>query len=51
MSDQLHHHHRHPPRSEPAWVIATGAVISGPATKALDVYDVQELEGRIHIRA
>ena len=31
--------------------IATGAVISGPATEPLDVYEVQELEGRIHIRA
>jgi 3-phenylpropionate/trans-cinnamate dioxygenase ferredoxin component len=31
--------------------ITTGAVINGPATKALNVYDVQEVEGRIHIRA
>ena len=31
--------------------IATGAVISGPATEALGVYEVEELEGRIHIRA
>jgi 3-phenylpropionate/trans-cinnamate dioxygenase ferredoxin component len=31
--------------------IATGAVISGPATEALHVYEVQELEGRIQIRA
>jgi 3-phenylpropionate/trans-cinnamate dioxygenase ferredoxin component len=31
--------------------ITTGAVISGPATEPLDVYEVQELEGRIHIRA
>jgi nitrite reductase/ring-hydroxylating ferredoxin subunit len=31
--------------------IPTGAVISGPATEALGVYAVEELEGRIHIRA
>ena len=31
--------------------IATGAVISGPATEALGVYEVEELEGHIHIRA
>ena len=31
--------------------IATGAVIGGPATKALEVYDVQELDGSIRIRA
>ena len=31
--------------------IATGAVISGPATETLDVYEVEELEGRIRIRA
>jgi 3-phenylpropionate/trans-cinnamate dioxygenase ferredoxin subunit len=31
--------------------ITTGAVISGPATEPLDVYEVQESEGRIHIRA
>ena len=31
--------------------IATGAVISGPATEPLDVYEVQEVEGRIQIRA
>jgi 3-phenylpropionate/trans-cinnamate dioxygenase ferredoxin component len=31
--------------------IATGAVIDGPATKALNVYEVQEVEGSIQIRA
>jgi nitrite reductase/ring-hydroxylating ferredoxin subunit len=31
--------------------ITTGAVISGPATKALNVYEVQEIEGSIQIRA
>jgi 3-phenylpropionate/trans-cinnamate dioxygenase ferredoxin component len=31
--------------------ITTGAVISGPATEALAVYEVQELEGNIQIRA
>jgi nitrite reductase/ring-hydroxylating ferredoxin subunit len=31
--------------------ITTGAVLSGPATEPLDVYEVQELEDRIHIRA
>jgi|SRR5215472_2488521 len=31
--------------------IATGAVINGPATKALNVYEVQELEGSIRVRA
>jgi 3-phenylpropionate/trans-cinnamate dioxygenase ferredoxin component len=31
--------------------ITTGAVIGGPATEPLDLYAVQELEGRIHIRA
>ena len=30
--------------------ITTGAVINGPATKALNVYDVQEVEGSIQIR-
>jgi 3-phenylpropionate/trans-cinnamate dioxygenase ferredoxin component len=30
--------------------ITTGAVISGPATETLDVYEVQEVEGRIRIR-
>lgn len=27
--------------------IATGAVINGPATKALKVYEVQEVEGSV----
>jgi 3-phenylpropionate/trans-cinnamate dioxygenase ferredoxin subunit len=31
--------------------ITTGAVLSGPATKALDVYEVQEVEGSVRIRA
>lgn len=31
--------------------ISTGAVIDGPATEALNVYEVQEVEGRIQIRA
>ena len=31
--------------------ITTGAVINGPATKALSVYEVQEMEGSIRIRA
>jgi len=31
--------------------ITTGAVINGPATKALNVYEVQEVEGSIRIRA
>jgi nitrite reductase/ring-hydroxylating ferredoxin subunit len=30
--------------------IATGAVIAGPATKPLNVYEVQEIEGSIQIR-
>ncbi len=30
--------------------VTTGAVISGPATKSLNVYEVQELEGSIQIR-
>ncbi len=30
--------------------IATGAVIKGPATGALNVYEVQEVEGGIQIR-
>jgi 3-phenylpropionate/trans-cinnamate dioxygenase ferredoxin component len=29
--------------------ILTGAVINGPATKALNVYAVQEVEGRVQI--
>jgi len=31
--------------------ITTGAVINGPATEALNVYEVQEVEGSIRIRA
>lgn len=31
--------------------IATGAVIAGPATEALDIYEVQEVDGNIQIRA
>jgi nitrite reductase/ring-hydroxylating ferredoxin subunit len=31
--------------------IATGAVISGPATEALKVYEVQEADGSIQLRA
>ncbi len=31
--------------------ITTGAVINGPATNALNVYEVQELDGSIQIRA
>lgn len=31
--------------------ITTGAAISGPATEGLKVYEVQELESSIHIRA
>lgn len=31
--------------------ITTGVVINGPATAALSVYEVKEVEGRIHIRA
>ena len=31
--------------------ITTGTVISGPATKPLNVYQVQEFEGSIRIRA
>jgi 3-phenylpropionate/trans-cinnamate dioxygenase ferredoxin component len=31
--------------------VTTGAVINGPATEALDVYDVQEVDGSIQIRA
>ena len=30
--------------------IATGAVIDGPATEALKMYEVQEIEGNIRIR-
>ena len=31
--------------------IATGSVINGPATEALNLYEVQEVEGSIQIRA
>ena len=31
--------------------IATGAVINGPATEALKVYDAQEIDGSIQVRA
>jgi 3-phenylpropionate/trans-cinnamate dioxygenase ferredoxin component len=31
--------------------IATGAVINGPATEGLNVYEVQEVGGGIQIRA
>lgn len=31
--------------------ITTGAVINGPATNGLKVYEVQEVDGRIQIRA
>jgi 3-phenylpropionate/trans-cinnamate dioxygenase ferredoxin subunit len=31
--------------------IATGAVITGPATEALQVYEVQEVDGSIQLRA
>ena len=31
--------------------ITTGAVVNGPATEALNVYEVQEVEGSIRIRA
>ena len=30
--------------------ITTGAVINGPATEALHVYDVQEVDGHVQIR-
>ena len=30
--------------------VTTGAVVNGPATEALNVYEVQEVEGRIQIR-
>jgi nitrite reductase/ring-hydroxylating ferredoxin subunit len=30
--------------------ITTGAVLNGPATKALNVYEAQEIEGSIQIR-
>jgi 3-phenylpropionate/trans-cinnamate dioxygenase ferredoxin subunit len=31
--------------------ITTGAVLSGPATKELKLYDVQEADGGIQVRA
>jgi nitrite reductase/ring-hydroxylating ferredoxin subunit len=31
--------------------ITTGAVINGPATEALNVYEVQEVDGSVQIRA
>ena len=31
--------------------ISTGAVVNGPATEALNVYPVRDLEGRIQLRA
>ena len=31
--------------------VATGAVINGPATEALKVYDAQEIDGSIQVRA
>ena len=31
--------------------IGTGAVVNGPATEALNLYDVQETQGSIQIRA
>ena len=31
--------------------VSTGAVIAGPATEALDTYEVQEVDGSIQIRA
>jgi nitrite reductase/ring-hydroxylating ferredoxin subunit len=31
--------------------VTTGAVVDGPAAKALDVYEVQEVDGRIQVRA
>jgi len=31
--------------------IVTGAAINGPATQALTVYEVQELDGKIRVRA
>jgi 3-phenylpropionate/trans-cinnamate dioxygenase ferredoxin component len=31
--------------------ITTGAVINGPATEPLNRYEVQEVDGSIHLRA
>ena len=33
------------------WDVATGAVINGPATKALNVYEVQVVDGSVQLRA
>jgi 3-phenylpropionate/trans-cinnamate dioxygenase ferredoxin subunit len=33
------------------WDLATGAVIDGPATEALQMYEVQEAEGSVQVRA
>ena len=30
--------------------ITTGAAVQGPATRALEIYEVREIEGRIQIR-
>ena len=30
--------------------LTTGAVINGPATEPLNIYEVQEVEGSIHVR-
>ena len=31
--------------------IATGAVVNGPASRALNVYEVHESDGNVHVRA
>jgi 3-phenylpropionate/trans-cinnamate dioxygenase ferredoxin component len=31
--------------------VTTGAVVSGPATESMSVYDIQEIDGDIQIRA
>ena len=31
--------------------IATGAIINGPATEPLHIYEVREVDGSIHVRA
>ena len=31
--------------------VITGAVVNGPATKALNMYEVREVDGRVRIRA
>jgi hypothetical protein len=38
-------------QGSPAGSISPPAIISGPATNALHVYEVQEVEGSIQIRA